>query len=91
MLHKPLKNRSYVEYSYEFYTRWITAKIFYYSYIKKLKSDLSEAHNLNKIGVGFAVGFDLGLEVGFLSFVCNPTPILPKMEAVEIMFSFILR
>ncbi len=30
-------------------------------------------------------------EVGFLSFVRNPTPIIPKLEAVEIKFSFILR
>ncbi len=29
--------------------------------------------------------------VGFLSFVRDPTPILPKLEAVEIMFSLILR
>jgi hypothetical protein len=28
---------------------------------------------------------------GFLSFVRNPTPILPKLEAVAIMISFILR
>ncbi len=30
-------------------------------------------------------------EVGFLSFDRNPTPTLPKLEAVEIMFSFILK
>ncbi len=29
-------------------------------------------------------------EVGFLSFVSIPTPILPEMEPVEIMFSLIL-
>ncbi len=41
--------------------------------------------------VGFGVRFKVGLEVGFMSFICNPTPILQKMEAAEIMFSFILR
>jgi hypothetical protein len=41
--------------------------------------------------VGFRAGFEVGLEVGFLSFIHNPTPILPKTEAVEIMFVFILR
>ncbi len=40
-LRKPKKNRSYVEYSYEFYICWITAKILYYSYIKKPKFNLS--------------------------------------------------
>jgi hypothetical protein len=40
---------------------------------------------------GFGVGFKLGLEAEFLSFVRDPTLILPKTEAVEIMFSFILR
>jgi hypothetical protein len=37
--------------------------------------------------VGFGVRYNLGLEVGFLSFAHNPTPILPNTEAVEIMFS----
>jgi hypothetical protein len=47
---------------------------------------------LTKGEVGFGVGFKVGLKVGFLPFPClNPTLILPKTEAIEIMFSFILR
>ncbi len=34
------ENRSYEKYFYEFYRRGITAKNFYYSYIKKLESEM---------------------------------------------------
>jgi hypothetical protein len=51
-------------------------------------SKLPQSHNLNNFQ-----GRIWGRirEVGFLLFVRNPTPILPKLDAVEIMFSFILR